>query len=196
MTEQMGDMSNRRILDVECIRKALAGDQAAFTDLIQSYWKQFYFQALNYVHNHTEAEEIVQQGIIKIHQNLSTLREPEKFGYWGNAIIKYLCLDYLRAKKRELQVMAEYSENMQVLHSGNSSQESSRTIIEDHSRHQLILHAIAKLHEKYRIIAILYFSKELTCREIADQLQIPIGTVEVRLHRAKKMLQKLLRGRL
>ncbi len=186
--------SDQEVSDRELVQRSQAGEQEAFKALLQRYWSQFYFQAYRWVHNSTDAEEIVQQGVMKIYQNLLSLRDPDKFGGWGKTVIRNLCSDFLKEKKREKIGMVDYAEKSIIDMERQQSQRDIRAEIDHRAQQEKVLNVIAQLSEKYRVVALLSFSDDLTCYEIAKRLNISIGTAEVRLSRARKKILKLLGG--
>ena len=185
----------QEVTDRELVIRSQTGEPEAFKALLQRHWSQFYFQAYRWVHNPTDAEEIVQQGVIKIYQNLHTLREPDKFGGWGKTIIRNLCSNFLKEKKKEKTVLENYTQQYRLDSKQQLSQMDLRGEIDHRSQQEIVLRAISKLSEKYRAVALLSFAEDLNCHEIAQRLNISEGIAEIRLFRARKKILQLLGGK-
>jgi len=182
--------------DVTLIRRILSGDSVAHDILLKKYWKQLYFEALGYVHEHAAAEDMVQQANLKIYLNLGKLQDPAKFHYWAINIIRNVCLSHIHKQKRESESIKNYADAVQIQHQPGGELGEVLEDIDRHKQQESIMKVIPQLPRKYHKIAIYYFSDGYTCTEIAAKLRLPMGTVKVRLQRIKKKLRHLLQGKL
>jgi len=182
--------------DIDLIRKVVSGDSSSYAILVKKYWNQFYFQALSYVHNPTEAEDILQQAYLKIYQNLGKLQDPAKFLYWSLNIIRHICLNYIHKKKRESESMKDYADTVQLQHQPTGISDDIRGDIDQSNQMESVMNAITELPKKYRKIAIYYFTEGYTCIEIANKLHLTTGAVKIRVHRIKKKFRESLQGKL
>jgi RNA polymerase sigma-70 factor, ECF subfamily len=177
------------------IASILAGQRENFHLLIRPYERQIYRTALALVKNETEAEDVVQDAVLKAYRKLASFRGDAKFSTWLIAIT----LNEARGRLRR--------ENRAVLDSLDAQREDSgdytpaaltdwREIplatLERHEIRALIQNAVSELPDTYREIVTLRDVEELSINDTAALLGISVALVKVRLHRARMMLQKKL----
>ena len=129
-----------------------------------------------------EAQDAVQEALIKAWQNWSSLRDPERFGAWFDRILVNVCRDRMR-RHRTLR-MVELDAAGEV----ESADPFRRMLVEDE-----VAAAVARLNPEHRIVIVLRFWQDLALEGVADRLDLPLGTVKSRLHYALKALGTELR---
>lgn len=92
----MQEIPNERAL----LTKAAAGDESAFSDLVQPVRRPLFSYVYRMVANHQDAEDLVQEVMIRVLKNLPSFRAESKFQTWIFGIATHVCLDYLKSKKR------------------------------------------------------------------------------------------------
>ncbi len=135
--------------------------------------------------NSTLADDLVQDGIERALTRAATLQQPERLGAWLRSIVHNLYLDELRRRRvRGVNVdMADLADDAAL-----STPAANHGVFNDVAR------AMATLSVEHRQILVLAGVEELTYREIADELAMPIGTVMSRLARARTALRASLEG--
>jgi RNA polymerase sigma factor (sigma-70 family) len=172
------------------------------TEIFNAYHKLVFGQVMKMVKNYHDAQDVTQnvfRKIVSLNSKDSTRFDDEKsaIGTWVRTIVVSVVLDFFKTNHQDrfMQVSdyvnREGDEFFQFEIPSNKTPE--KIMIEDEMK-QRRLKAFRGLKPKYREIAELYFENEYSYKEIADELDIPIGTVKGMLSRARKELQKELKG--
>lgn len=179
------------------IKRALAGEQRAFSEILQRYRASIYNLIYKMVHNKEETEDLVQEAFIKAFSSLATFNEEYAFSTWLYRIAINNSIDHFRKKKLKTFSMDTPIESKDgPIHrefSDNSYLPDDPLL--NNEKNKLIEEAIAKLPEKYRVSIILRHREEKSYEEISQILNIPLGTVKARIFRAREMLKKQLKGK-
>ena len=186
--------------EADCIRRIQAGEKHLFHDLIRPCERSMYFLLLSLLRNEAEAEEAAQETVIKVYLNLHHFRGDSQFRTWVLSIARNEGLGRLRktGNRREDSLDAEIDEQTgdytpAIL---TSWRESPSKSLERKELGALLRKAIEGLPEIYRNVVLLRDIEEMDVRETAATLGITEGTVKVRLHRARALLQRDLAPRL
>lgn len=169
--------------DSQIIERCLAGDRKAEYLLYQKYVSSLYHTAVRIVGNRQEAEDIVQEGFVKIFDRLPGFRGDSGIYHWMKRIVTNLAIDTLRKNKRMPLFESDISEEL-------VSQELQD--IEDDEAER-IHKAIKNLPEGCRIVLSLFLFEGYKHREIADQLKISESTSKTQFLRAKQLLRQQLK---
>lgn len=177
--------------DDSFVKQAISGDQDAYKKIMDKYQKPLYFHVLKMVRNHEQVEDLVQEAFMKAFNNLNSYNTNYAFSTWLYRITTNHTIDYLRKKKLNTTSIDEPVKTregeMEIQISDES--ETDRTIIRK-ERKQIIHHAIDNLPEKYKKVIEMRHLQELSYQEIAEQLDLPLGTVKAHIFRAREMLYK------
>jgi RNA polymerase sigma-70 factor (ECF subfamily) len=150
--------------------------------LVETYYGPLYRYAYRLSGSAADAEDLTQETFCKAQQFLAQLREPGRAKPWLFSILRNLYLHRVRAAKHQPTVpLAQLDELIDP-----SSQDLPE--IDSESLQQ----ALNDLPEVYRTPIILYYFEDFSYRDIADQMDLPIGTVMSRLARAKSFLRERL----
>jgi RNA polymerase sigma-70 factor (ECF subfamily) len=186
--------------EADCIRRILAGEKQLFHALIQPCERAIYFLLLSLLRNEVEAEDAAQDTAIKVYLNLKNFRGDSQFRTWVLSIARNEGLGRLRkaGSRREDSLDAgtdemtgDYTPAILM-----SWKEVPSSALEQKELRALLRQAIEGLPEIYRNVVLLRDIEEMDVRETATSLGITEGTVKVRLHRARALLQKGLAPRL
>jgi RNA polymerase sigma-70 factor (ECF subfamily) len=131
----------------------------------------------------TEAQDAVQDALVKAWKNWSSLRNPDAFGAWFDRIVVNQCRDRLRRHRTLRMVDLEAAEDI----AGND--EFRTMLVQDQ-----VAGAVSRLSPDQRIVIALRFWHDLTLEQVAERLGVPLGTVKSRLHYALKALRLELEG--
>jgi len=179
----------------ELIASILAGQRENFHLLIRPYEKQLYRTALALVKNEAEAEDVVQDAVLKAYRKLASFRGDAKFSTWLIAIT----LNEARGRLRRENRAAIDSLDEKRDDSGDFTpaaltdwREVPLAALERREIRALVQQAVAELPDAYREIITLRDVEELSVNDTASLLGISVALVKVRLHRARMMLQKKL----
>jgi len=177
--------------DLELLQNIRWGDQNAGERLVKRYKNPVFFTVLKMVNNKEDAEDITMAAFGNAFLKLDTYTPEYSFSTWLFRIAINKAIDHLR--KRKLEVYSLYPSSTSPrgnqmstqLKSGNS--EPIDELIKE-ERIIIVNNFISKLKPKYRRMIELRFLEEKTYEEIAELLQMPLGTVKAQLFRAKDLL--------
>jgi RNA polymerase sigma-70 factor, ECF subfamily len=168
------------------VRRAAAGDESAYSKLIQAYQSRLYNFVRSMVQNEELAEDITQESFVKAYFSLSKLKEPARFKSWLFRIANNNTLDYLRKKKLPMQEVDEAVRESYV----DERNPEAGAIEGERSAH--IWAALKKLKPEQRNILVMCDIQGLSYAEIAEALGVPFGTVQSRIFYARKKLKDYL----
>ncbi len=180
--------------DRELIRSCLRGDRLAYRTLLRRYQDPIFSYCLRMIKDSAQAEDIAQEALVRTLTRLETYDERYSFSAWVFKIATNLCIDHLRKAKR-----IAYSLDQDIQGSDGSYKRempsrgpdpSARTLASEQM--DLLDEAVAALPEHYRAILLLRHREELSYEEIARILELPIGTVKIRIHRAREQIKRRL----
>lgn len=167
---------------MDLIRRCQTGDEEAFTTLFHQYKNLVYKTAYLMLDSADEAEDVVQEVFLQVHRSLSTF-EPSKgaFTTWLYRVTVNHCLSRQR-KRRLLTVSLEKIPPLA---------QAEHPTFQDRSEDEVaVRQALSRLSEKLRAVVVLRYYWELSYAEIAQILNIPVGTVKSRLDLALRTLHK------
>ncbi len=179
-------------LERELIIRCQAGDKTAFEPIVKQYMRRAYFTALGLVGNPQSAEDLSQDAFVRVYKNIDSFDVDAPFYPWFYRILKNLCLNHIRGKKRKpAQSLDKLGEVGFEPQSKNPDPEDD---CQTDEMKQVLWQAIYKLKETDREIIILKHFEDLSYKEIAEVLDIPQGTVMSRLFNARKHLREMMTG--
>jgi len=178
-------------------------DLGAFEELIIRYERPLFNYILRHVGNFHTAQDLFQETFYRIFKNRKSFNPDLRFSTWAYSIATNLYIDEFRRKARALEVSLEDNRLHQELsfQSGDrridkiSSNPSPEGKLIKKDSEEKIEELVKSLPEKLKSVFILSEYQELSCREIAKILEIPIGTVKSRLHHSFKQLVGLIKKR-
>ncbi|HVJ07187.1 MAG TPA: sigma-70 family RNA polymerase sigma factor [Acidisarcina sp.] len=180
------------------IPRILAGEKDLFHDLIRPYERGFFLQAYSIVRNHDDAEESVQQAMMKIFCNLAQLMERDKFKQWAMRVIANEARMCRRKRRQYLyesidQVATETSDEKPFSPKQFADwRDLPSDEVEKKEVREAIGRALAELPDIYREVFVLRDMQHLDVAETVEVLGIGESAVKTRLHRARLMLRESL----
>jgi len=168
-------------------------DRSRFKELAFPHLEFLFNMAVKYTGKSYDAEDILQETIYIAYRNFHQLRDEAKCRQWLFAILRTTFLKEKRSytKRPLLDDGSGY-----LKHITDESADSIGTLFEKKMEREDVLQVLDRMTEKHKSPLILYYMEDMTYQEIADFLEIPIGTVMSRLTRAKKQMKKELLKRL
>ncbi len=166
---------------------AQRGDQAALQKLLTHNWAWLRTIAYNVLHRTRDLDDVLQEIAIKVIRKIETLREPECFRPWLASIARREALRMRHQRSSTISIDDE--QNPTVV---PASPEDFVAQLEIQDQAEQILAAVERLPDKYREVFLLQHSQSLTYREIAEVLDVPLTTVQIRLVRARHMILDML----
>ena len=189
-------MFDRRA-DQKLIRRCKRGEEAAFQAVLTRYRGPIYNLCWRMVRNDEDARDLAQEVFIKVFRLLDRYDEQYAFSSWLFRIATNHCIDHLR--RQRLRFLSLERDG------GSDDDEAEMQIANDDPEPDVVLQrrealekleeVIAELPPHYRVITLLRHDQQLSYEEIAETLQLPLGTVKARIHRARNMIQQMLAAR-
>lgn len=181
--------------DYALVQSAIAGNQQAYSRLMQRHRKSVYYQVLKLVKNRYEADDLTLEAFEKAFLHLSSYAPKSAFATWLARITLNNCIDHARKKKiacLSLDASLDEATNTDFAETLTTNALNPEEAIIRSQRIQLVRDLMEKLNDTYRQTLRLRFYEDLSYEEIAQQLNIPIGTVKVNIFRGKKMLYEMI----
>ena len=161
-----------------------AGEASAFEELVTTYQHRVFGVALRMLGNAAEAQDVAQEAFLRAHRALGEFRGDAKLSTWLYAITSRLCLNRLASGERRLVRQGE--ETLLRLADDRRRPDAA---LERSELESALARAIAELPEERRIVVVLRDIEGLGYEEIARVLDLELGTVRSRLHRARADLK-------
>ena len=180
------------------IQRVLAGEKDHFHDLIRPYERGAFLLAYSILRNHEDAEETVQQGMLKIFSHLAELAERDKFKQWAMRVVENEAKMYRRKRRQHLyesidQNSAETGEEKPFRPKQFADwRDLPSEAVEQKEVREAVEKALGELPEIYREVFVLRDMQHLDVVETAEALGIGQSAVKTRLHRARLMLRESL----
>ncbi len=197
MTKLMQELT--RVTDEQLVDAARGGDENAFSELFTRHQGRLLMMARQYRLTAQDAEDAVQQTMMKAWQGLGGFRGESRFATW---ITRVLMNEVFQSQRKRARMRLEEMESASltaVLEAGSRltrrqmSQEQRLLMME---RNRLLHAALRSLPESLRSVLLLQFFDERSLEEIAAQMERPVATVKSRRHRARLELRKRFAKRL
>lgn len=184
--------------DSEIIHRALQGDESAYRRLMEKYHDAIANFIYRMIRDREQVEDLTQEAFIKAFSSLASFNEEFAFSTWLYKIATNNCIDYIRKRKMQMYSIDKPIESKDGDFSfelPDDSAEADQDIITD-QRSAMLRDAINALPEKYRRVIQLRHAEERSYEEIAQMLDLPIGTVKAHIFRAREILYRQLRHKI
>lgn len=196
MEDQGLKLSERALQDYELVQKALQGDEKAFARLLSRYKDTIYFMLLKMLNNRSDAEDLTIEAFGKAFKNLHQYSPTYAFSTWLFKIASNNCIDFLRKRKGitiSIENEDEHSEMNEVSRIKSKDLNPEEKLIRK-QKAILLQKVVRRLKPHYQELVELRYFREMSYEEIAEELNLPLGTVKAQLFRARQMLFKLIEG--
>lgn len=174
--------------DPSLIKKVQEGNEEAFNLLFEQLYQSVYYSAYRICKSDDDAKEIAQQTFIQVHRSINQLKDPDTFDIWLHRMIVNKCYN-LFAKRKDVSVDPDTNSML-----NNEAEYREYLMPKEANRRQsdidVLNSLIDELPEKYRVLLILTYYQELSMEEVAEIVDMPIGTVKSRLFAARNLLKK------
>ncbi|WP_460165777.1 sigma-70 family RNA polymerase sigma factor [Thermostilla marina] len=176
--------------DAQLIKATLAGKTAAFGRLVRKYQDRLYNTMLHVAGNGVDAQDVVQEAFIQAFLHLDSFAQESAFYTWLYRIAFNVAATHRRRRKPTVSI-EDVRERVGEEPAGQDGGPSEE--VERQERCRLVREAIASLPEEHRQVLVLREIDGCCYETIAEILQLPIGTVRSRLHRARLQLKEKLK---
>jgi len=195
MTSNLTEKGKRDLL---LINRALEnGDPTAYNELMKLYRDPIYFMLYEKVGDQELAKDLTIESLGKAFKKLHLYTPSYAFSTWLYTVARNHCIDYLR--KHKLPTVS--IDKMMLDEDGKrntfdliSKDLNPEMVMEKKQRIAILRQIVDQLKPKYRDLVKLRYFKELSYEEIADVLEVPLGTVKAQLHRSREQLFKIMSG--
>jgi RNA polymerase sigma factor (sigma-70 family) len=191
------NLSAKAVYDYNLVRRAVeGGDQKAYAELMGRYRDSVYFMLLKMVNNKDDADDLTIEAFGKAFKRLEQYTPTYAFSTWLFKIATNNCIDFIRRKKANtFSIDNPYSSGdgdemtMELRSHGPDPEEQ----MIKHQKEKLMRNVVDKLKPRYRQLVEMRYFQELSYEEIAEQLDLPLGTVKAQLFRAREFLLQIVK---
>lgn len=156
----------------------------------EEHYDRMYNYILGLVHDSDEAEDLTQETFLRAYTRRDSLRDPAAYTSWLYRVATHVCLDRLRQRSR--RVLRESETDLDEVDLPDPGTPLPEVIAEKQEMSACVQKYVADLPDNYRAAILLHDVHGLKDSEIAEILDVPLATVKIRLHRARRRLQAIL----
>jgi RNA polymerase sigma-70 factor (ECF subfamily) len=178
--------------DAELARDALAGSEAAYRELVTRYATPAVNFIFRFVRDRALAEDLAQEGFLRVYQRLNTFDPSRKFSSWFFQVLRNITIDYLRVNRLPTSSLDELAEEGNQGAAVDRESASPEQVAGQRELAAAMNAALSRIRPEYREVVVLRYQEGLAQPEIAEILGLPSGTVKTYLHRARKELAGIL----
>lgn len=183
--------------DLKAIEEVLSGREEAFAKIQNKYSGLVAGVIRRMIKDEDDVSDLVQETFIKSYRALHTYKTQYSFSAWLFKIASNTCIDFLRKKRFNFISIERPGVNQDDSYEFDIKDDEylADTEVLGEERKKVLREAIDSLQDNYRTIIKLRHEQELEYAEIAEQLDIPLGTVKAHLFRARKILLEKLKDK-
>jgi RNA polymerase sigma-70 factor (ECF subfamily) len=174
----------------DVIERWRGGDRNAFEALVKRYMTDAYMAALGLTGNPEDARDLSQDAFIKAHQARERFDPTRPFYPWFYRILKNHCLNFLQRSRRPTESL--YYEDQLDAERFAAAGSTPLEKLEEAERVRLVREGIKRLSFEHREVIVLKNFEGRSYREMANMLDVPIGTIMSRLYYARKALKEII----
>ncbi len=192
----MAEASQNTKDDLELVQRAKENDPKAFEKLLSKYRKSVYYMLLKMVNNADDAEDLTQEAFAKAFNSLAKFNAKYAFSTWLFRIATNNCIDFIRKKRIQtvsIDTPYENDEGDNMSFDIQDPKMGPDDLMLKQQRKEYLTKAVENLPAKYRRLVELRYFKELSYDEVAQELELPLGTVKAQLFRARELLSQELK---
>ena len=187
LSTESSDMNDKfKYSDEKLILRFQEGDVNAYNELVKRYKDRLLNFVLRYFNNVEQAEDVVQDTLIKLYTHASYYKNVAKFSTWIFTNAKNNALTELRKNKRK-KTDSLWTEDGQIIDI-NSKEESLDSKVQNEIAIDQLNKFLDEIPENFRMAVVLRDFQELSYEEISKILEIPIGTIKSRINRGRIQL--------
>lgn len=184
--------------DYALVQKAIGGDQSAYADLMNNYRDSLYFMLLKMTNNATDAEDMTIEAFGKAFKSIELYSPKYAFSTWLFRIATNNAIDFIR-KKKQGTLSIDKSQNGEeggTTLSQNLESEAldPEEIFVRDQKIEMMRQVVDRLKPHYKLLIELRYFKEFSYEEIAEEMDLPLGTVKAQLFRAREFLYNIMKN--
>jgi RNA polymerase sigma-70 factor, ECF subfamily len=179
--------------DQRLIARSLAGDPDAFGGLVLRYQDRLFNTVFRLVDNPEDARDVVQEAFLSAYQSLNAFKGDSLFFTWLYRIAVNTAISLKRKQKSALRLIATMHDTGVIIEPQDPSASNQPGHALEMAEEERRVHAaLARLSHEHRSVLVLKDMEGMKYEEMAEVLQVPVGTIRSRLHRARLELRDLL----
>ena len=187
------------ICDLQLVTAVRSGDTKVFNQIVARYADAIHFVIMKIVSSEETAKELTNEVFEKAFINIHQYEFGFPFSSWLFRIAHNLAIDHLRKKRGavcSLLTPVKDFKSMEVECPENmwSYLDNPEEAMIRYENAEILHKVVSDLHPRYRLLLEMRYFGQYTCTEIATQLNLPVGTVKVRLFRSRKLLLEMLKN--
>lgn len=191
----MSNVATIAATDSELVVRARSGSEAAYRELLARYQRPVFSLVYRMVRNREQAEDLAQETFVKVFQNITRYDPKYKFSSWIFKIANNVAIDALRRRNPVTVSLdgaahAETAEQVEASRIDVASEDADpEEALEARQLGGAIEQAVGKLRPEYRTAILLRHVEGRPYEEIAEIMDVPLGTVKTHIHRARSELR-------
>jgi RNA polymerase sigma-70 factor, ECF subfamily len=178
--------------EVEWARAAAAGDKAALARLVEKHKQSVFglcYRLLGAQSSGDEPRDAAQETFVRAYTGIGSFDARQPFAAWVLRIARNHCIDLLRRRRPTLQLQAEDPDTGHAPELPDHFAQTGEEVMQEEEAQRDLDKAVAELPPRYREVIALFHVQHKSYAEIAEALDVPMGTVMTWLHRARKELK-------
>jgi RNA polymerase sigma factor (sigma-70 family) len=191
------NLSDKAMHDYRLVHEAINNkSERAYAELMDRYRDSIYFMLLKMVNSKDDADDLTIEAFGKAFRKLHQYTPNYAFSTWLFKIASNNCIDFIRKKKKNT-----FSLNRSADQDGGEIEMDIKADVLDPEENfirdqkiQMMQDVVKRLKPRYRTLVELRYFKELSYEEIAEQLDLPLGTVKAQLFRAREFLFQIMKN--
>jgi RNA polymerase sigma-70 factor (ECF subfamily) len=175
------------------IERCRAGDDGAFQELVDRYKDLVFALIARTVQDRTQAEDLAQEVFLRVHRGLPYFRGQAKLSTWIYRIVANVCVQEAQKRRRSrLGLSLDGPPGGEKDGQPRFTPSARDRQFGDLELRDRLEKAIARLPANYRLLIAAHYLKGVQYEDLAEALDLPLGTVKTQLHRAKQQLRRIL----
>jgi len=171
--------------DWECVQKVQGGDADAFETLVRRHEKKIFNLLYRWLGDYDDAAEVAQEVFLAAFRAIKRFRGDSSFATW----LYRIGVNHAKNRQKSLQVARQRQQAREVSDAPSDPASDPAEGVEQRERHDLVQRGLNELDADDALLILLHDLQEVRYEEISETLDIPLGTVKSRLHRARQALR-------
>jgi RNA polymerase sigma factor (sigma-70 family) len=192
------NLSDKALKDYNLVKNAIDhGDQKAYAELMSRYKDSIYFMLLKMVNNRDDADDLTIEAFGKAFKNIRQYTPDYAFSTWLFKIATNNCIDFIRKKRKQtfsIDKGIETDDGGELNVDIKSSQPDPEENMMKKQKVMMMRDVVERLKPRYRKLVELRYFQERSYEEIAEELNLPLGTVKAQLFRAREFLYQIMKN--
>ena len=188
-------LSDKAKHDLQLVKAAISGKQSAYAELMEKYRESIYFMMLKMVKNPDDAEDLTLEAFGKAFSRLEQYSPSFAFSTWLFKIASNNSIDFIRKKRIKVTSMDTgmmTDDGETIFYDAKSQTLDPEETIVYNQKVKLMRNLVSQLKPRYRELVEKRYFEELSYEEIAEELNLPLGTVKAQLFRAREFLANMI----